>query len=209
MTGVQALERKHPNLPMQPDSPEVPGGRVERQEFEYIRHGTLSFFVNLDVPTGKVIAPSSGKTRKEEVMLAHVQKLVESDKNATKWHLVMDNLNTHQSASLVQWVAQMEGTSDEELGVKGKSGILHSMETRAAYLADEHHRVVFHYTPKHGSWMNQVEILLSIIVRKLLSRGSFTSTADLDQHVFSFIDYYNQTMAKPIKWAYTGIKPAA
>lgn len=209
MTGVQAIERKHPDLPMLPASPEIPKGRVIYREFEYVRHGTLSCFLNLDVADGKVIHPSCGPTRNEGDMVIHTQKLIESDPTAKKWRLIMDNLNIHQSESLVRWIAQMEGVSDEDLGIKGKSGILLSMETRAAFLHDESHFVVFYYTPKHASWMNQVEIWLSILVRKLLKKGNFISLQDLREKILAFIGYYNQTMAKPIKWTYTGIKEAA
>ena len=117
----------------------------------------------------------------------------------------MDNLNTHQSETLVRWIAEMEGVPEEDLGVKGKSGILKSMETRAAFLHDESHFVVFYYTPKHASWMNQVEIWLSILVRKLLKRGNFLSLDDLRDQILAFIAYYNRTMAKPIKCTYTGL----
>jgi putative transposase len=209
MTGVQAIERKQPDLPMQPASPGLPNGRVLYREHEYIRHGTLTWFINLDVATGKVIEPSYGPTRNETDAAFHLKKLVESDPKATKWRLIMDNLNTHQSETLVRWVAQMEGVTEQELGVKGKSGILTSMQTRAAFLHDERHFVVFYYTPKHASWMNQVEIWLSILVRKLLKRGNFTSLDDFRDKILAFIAYYNSTMAKPIKWTYTGIKEAA
>jgi DDE superfamily endonuclease len=198
LTGVQAIERKHPDLPMQP-------GHVLRREFEYIRHGTLSWFLNFDVVTGQIIVPSWGPTRTEEDALAHMQRLIASDPQATKWRIMLDNLNTHQSEALVRWVAHMEGIPEETLGVKGKSGILHSMESRAAFLHDPAHKVVFYYTPKHASWMNQVEIWLSILVRKLLKRGNFLSLDDLRDQILAFIAYYNRTMAKPIKWTYTGL----
>jgi putative transposase len=198
LTGVQALERKHPALPMQP-------GHVLRREFEYIRHGTLSWFINLDVATGQIIEPSWGPTRNEEDTLAHLQHLVESDPHVTRWHLVVDNLNTHQSEALVRWIADLEGIEHEMLGAKGKRGILRSMASRSAFLHDRTHRVVFYYTPKHASWMNQVEIWLSILVRKLLKHGTFPSLEDLRDQILAFIDYYNRTMAKPIKWTYTGL----
>jgi len=174
------------------------------REFEYIRHGTLSWFFNLDVATGQVIEPTFGPTRNEEDCLTHLQRLIASDPNASKWHILLDNLNTHQSESLVRWIAQSEGISQEALGTKGKSGILRSMETRAAFLHEPTHQIVLYYTPKHASWMNQIEIWLSILTRKLLKRGNFRSLADLKEHMLAFIAYYNRTMAKPFRWTYQG-----
>ncbi len=196
LTGVQALERKHPGLPLA-------AGKVERREFEYLRHGTRTFILSRDVASGKLVAPHCGPTRTEADFLAHVQAVVATDPKATRWHLVCDQLNTHQSESLVRWVADLSGVP-EELGVKGESGILASMASRAAFLSDASHTVVFHYTPKHSSWLNQIEIWLSILVRKLLKRGSFTGVEDLQARVLAFIEYYNRTMAKPFKWTYQG-----
>jgi transposase len=130
---------------------------------------------------------------------------VESAPEVKRWHLIMDNLDTHRSESLVRWIAEMEGIEQETLGVKGKHGILHFMKSRSAFLHDPTHRVVFYYTPKHASWMNQVEIWLSILVRKLLKRGNFISLDDLRDQILAFIAYYNRTMARPIKWTYTGL----
>ena len=193
---MQALERKHPGLPLAP-------GKVERREFEYTRHGTRAFILSRDVVTGKMVAPHAGPTRTEEDFLAHVQAVVATDPKVTRWHFVCDHLNIHQSESLVCWVAQISGI-EKDLGKKGEYGILALMSRRAAFLSDPSHTVVFHYTPNHSSWMNQIEIWLSILVRKLLTRGSFTSVQDLETKVLAFIDYYNATMAKPFKWTYQG-----
>jgi len=196
LTGVQALERKHPGLPRAP-------GKVERRAFAYVRHGTVTFTLNRDVATGRVIAPSHGPTRTEEDFVAHLRQTVASDPAATRWHFVVDNLNTHQSASLVRYVAEVSGLTDD-LGVKGTAGILASQPRRAAFLRDPTHAIVFHYTPKHASWLNQIELWLSILTRKLLRRGSFTSVAALAAQVLAFIAYYNRTMAQPFKWTYQG-----
>jgi hypothetical protein len=194
-TGIQALERAHPTLPMTPGSP-------ERQEFEYIRNGTQCLTANLDVATGSIISPTVAPTRNEGDFAAHIERTINTDPDA-RWVFVVDQLNTHKSEALVRLVGHRCGIEDD-LGTKGKSGILESMETRAAFLADPSHKIQFVYTPKHTSWMNQVEIWFSTLARKLLKRGSFTSTDELKNRILAFIDYFNDTMARPYRWTYAG-----
>ena len=196
MTGIQAIERKEKDLLPRP-------GKVQRREFEYIRHGTQTLIANFDVVRGQIINPTCGNTRTEADFAVHIRTTIESDPDAKKWDLIMDCLNTHQSESLVRLVAELEGL-DIDLGVKGEHGILKSVHTRAAFLSDPTHRIVFHYTPKHSSWLNQIEIWFSILVRKLLLRGSFKGKDDLKTRILGFIDYFNRTMAKPFKWTYKG-----
>ena len=195
MTGIQALERIAPTRPMRP-------GRVERREFEYTRHGTQCLIGNFDVVTGEVIAPTVRATRTEEDFAGHLERTVAIDPEAT-WVFVCDNLTTHCSESLVRYVAEACDIA-ADLGKKGKSGVLKSVETRKAFLTDSGHRIRFVYVPKHTSWLNQIEIWFSILVRRVIKRGNFTSTADLREKILAFIDYFNRTMAKPFKWTYTG-----
>jgi transposase len=194
-TGIQALERAHPTRPMVP-------GLVERPEYEYIRHGTQSLIGNFEVATGQLLRPSIGPTRTEEDFAAHIKRTIETVPDAG-WIFIVDRLNIHQSESLVRLVADQCGIEDD-LGVKGLSGVLQSMATRTAFLQDPQHRIRFVYTPKHTSWLNQIELWFSILVRRLLKRVSCTSVAELRERILDFIDYFNRTMAKPFKWTYAG-----
>ncbi|MEM8720163.1 MAG: transposase [Cyanobacteria bacterium P01_G01_bin.39] len=147
---------------------------------------------------------SLGQTRTELDFLTHVQQMVEAEPKTVKWHLVTNCWNIHQSESLVRWVALKEGIPAVALGKKGQSGILQSMATRAKFLSNPQHKIVFNYTPKHCSWLNQIEIWFSILMRKLLKRNSFDSRGDLAAKILDFIAYYNDKMAKPFKWTYKG-----
>jgi hypothetical protein len=195
MTGIPAWERAAPDHPMQP-------GKVKLQEFEYIRHGACCLIANWDVAQGQVVAPSVLPTRTEYDFANHIAQTIETDPDAG-WVFIVDQLNTHQSASLVRLVDACCGLN-LDLGVKGKSGILQSMATRQAFLANPRHRISFLYVPKHTSWLNQIECWFSILVRRLLKRGSFTSVEHLQQRILEFIDYFNQTMGKPFRWTYNG-----
>jgi transposase len=194
-TGIQALERAAPTLPMKL-------GLVERPEYEYIRHGTLCLIANFNVATGEVVAPTLGPSRTEEDFAVHIAQTITTDPEAP-WLFVVDQLNTHKSAALVHLVARTCGIA-EDLGEKEKRGVLKSMETRAAFLSDASHRIRFLYTPKHTSWLNQIELWFSILVRRLLKRGNFTSVEHMRERILAFIHYFNTTMAKPFKWTYRG-----
>jgi transposase len=196
-TGIQALERNAPDLPLQV-------GHYRKQEYEYTRHGTQCLIANWDVTEGKIISSTIGDTRKEEDFVQHIEQTVKSNKSVKQWRFVLDNLNTHQSESLVLYVASLVGTPREHLGEKGKTGILKNMETRAAFLQNQNHFVYFVYTPKHCSWLNQVEIWFGILSRKLIKRGNFKSKEDLKTQIKQFIDYFNTVLAKPFKWTYNG-----
>ena len=192
---MQALERKHPTLPSRP-------GMDERIEFEYIRHGTLCLMANWDVTRGRIREATIGPTRTEADFVAHIETTVDTDPDAG-WIFIFDQLNTHLSAGLVRLVAKRCGL-DVELGVKGRRGVLRSMRSRKKFLSDVSHRIRFVYTPRHCSWLNQVEIWFSILARRLLKRASFSSLDELRERVVAFIRYFNEVLAKPFKWTYTG-----
>ena len=194
MTGIQALERAAPTKPLQPGCP-------ERREHEYTRHGTLSLIANFNVATGEVCAPSLGPTRTEVDFATHIAQTIDTDPEGS-WLFLTDRLNTHQSEALVRLVADRCGVTDE-LGVKGQTGVLQSMATRAAFLSDPSHRIQCVYLPKHTSWLNQIELWFSLLVRRVLKRGNFASLDAPRDRILGFIAYFNQT-AKPFKWTYTG-----
>jgi hypothetical protein len=196
MTGIQALERIAPTKPTKP-------GREARLEFEYKRNGTQALIANFHVVTGEVVSPTVQDTRTEADFVQHIKKTIATDSEAN-WVIVTDQLNIHLSEGLVLLVALLCGIAVETLGKKGKSGVLKSMASRKQFLTDRSHRIRFVYTPKHSSWLNQVEIWFSILVRRVIRRGSFTSKADLRAKILNFIEYFNRVLAKPFRWTFTG-----
>lgn len=199
-TSLQALERPAANKPAQP-------GQVAKQEYEYLRHGTTTLTAGLDVVTGQIVSPTLEATRTEPEFVEHIARTVlfadtvQLDDTA-EWIFVVDHLNTHQSASLVEWVARKCGVSDT-LGKKVE-GILKSQATRREFLADASHRIRFVDLPKHSSWLNPIEIIFGIIPRQCLRGGRFTAVPALNDQLTPFIGDYNQTMAHPFHWTYTG-----
>lgn len=195
MTGLQALERSAPSQPMT-------YGRPERIESEYTRHGTLTLIGNFDVTTGELITPTIGPTRTELDFVEHIARTVATDP-AAGWVFVVDNLNIHCSEMLVRLVAKACGIK-EPLGKKNVRGILKSVASRQAFLSEKGHRIRFVYTPKHSSWLNQIETVFGVIMRKVIRRGSFSSVDDLQSKLLNFIEYFNRVFAKPFNWTYTG-----
>ena len=194
-TGIQALERIAPDLPLS-------SGKPLAREFEYARHGTQTLIAALHIAVGAIFA-HCGNTRTEEDFCRLIIALLKTYPGYRRYHVVLDQLNTHKSEALVRLTAALSEV-DIDLGVKGKCGILHSMASREAFLSQTDHKVVFHYTPKHASWMNQIEIWFGILVKKVIKRGHFLSKEDLRAKLLAFIAYFNATMAKPFRWTYQG-----
>lgn len=186
-TSIQALERLK-TWPMRP-------GRPARQESWYRRHGTLCLTANMDLADGTLLCPTIQETGTNVQFLAHVQRTVASDPNA-RWVFIVDNLDTHKSAELVRWVAD-QCEPDEDIGKIWSRGHLRNRASRTAFLARKSHRVRFVYTPKHCSWLNEIERWFSKLARAVLRRGSFTSQADLEARLRAYIAYYNLVEARP------------
>jgi hypothetical protein len=195
-TGIQAISHSQIS--------KMSVGKLKRIESEYIRNGTTCLIASRNIKTGKLNAYILGQTRKEGDFLGHVQEIV-ATQPGKKHIIICDQLNTHKSASLVRWVASV-CYETIELGIKGKEGVLKSQKSRMEFLEDERHHVRFCYTPKHCSWMNQIENWFGILERKIIKHGEFISVESLEKQISDFICYYNNILSKPIKWAFDTVK---
>ncbi len=189
-TGMQVLERKYATKPAKP------GGKRARREHEYIRHGTRVLINSLAVATGQ-IAWTLGATRTSTDFAAHLKQVYQSLPTMKRYDWVMDNLNTHWSLDVCRVVARWCRVPFEPH--KLKKG-----HQRQTFLRDPSHRHVFHFTPKHGSWLNQAELFFGVVQRRFLARGSFPSLRDFARRLERFLHEYNARHAHPYRWTYTG-----
>jgi transposase len=157
-----------------PDRPTAPG-RLRRREFEYKRHGTQTLLSAFNVHTGNVIA-DCGDTRKAPDLVRFMERIATEHPHQTV-HVIWDCLNIHFDGKDGRWTAFNERHGN---------------------------RFVFHYTPKHASWVNQVECFFSILQRQCLTHGSFGSIEELREIVLAFLDDWNRNKAHPFRWTFTG-----
>lgn len=196
MTGLQANERRAETKLPRP-------GQTAKEEFQYTRHGTVCVTANWHVVQGRILAPTISETRNNQDFARHVEHTIATDPEAA-WVFVVDNLNTHCGEPLVRLVANQLRIDEATLGTARQEGVLQTMQTRRAFLSDPDHRIRFVYIPKHSSWLNQIEIVFGIINRRVMRRGSFCSRRDLIEKLQRFMTYFNETIAQPMNWTYTG-----
>jgi hypothetical protein len=188
-TGILLRRRKHPTLPIRPGLP-------RRREHEYVRLGGTHLHATFCVPTGQV-AYDLTPTHNSKDFVEHLRHAVKELPPAQKYHWVLDNNRTHSSMVVCAAVAQLSGLTLDE-------GKLKTGKDRRAWLAEPGHKHVFHFTPVHGSWLNQVEMFFSVLSRKLLSRDDFASAEAFVQRLGEWMAYYNQEWAHPYRWSYAG-----
>jgi DDE superfamily endonuclease len=188
-TGMQILGRKYPTKPARP-------GQPAKREFEYIRYGTRSLLTTFVVPTGKVVW-DLGETRTSNDWVAHLRHVLQRYPDQQGYDWIVDNLNTHWSLEVCRLVA-------ERCDVPLVENDLRCGAQRRAFLSDPGHRVVFQFTPIHGSWLNQVELFFSVLSRQLLRHGDFASAAQFVDRLVSWLEEYNARKAHPYRWTYTG-----
>jgi hypothetical protein len=200
-TGMQILGRKYPTQPAQSgildqDGQPLRRGKPAKREFEYIRYGTRCLLTTFCVPTGEVVW-NLGQTRTSLDWAAHLQHVHKQFPGMRRYDWIVDNLNTHWSLDVCHLVAELCGiaVTDSELS---------DGTQRRAFLSDPRHEHVFHFTPIHGSWLNQVEMFFSVFARRFLKRGDFASAADFEQRLLRWLEVYNERHAHPYRWTYTG-----
>ncbi len=194
-TGIQALERTATS-PVKP-------GKIQRHEYEYIRHGTTSLTAGINVATGLMESHRLYPTRTEKDFVKFMDQTCASIPKEDRVVLLLDQLNTHKSESLVCWVAKQIGF-DGELGRKGYNGILKNQRTRMEFLENPQHRIQFVYTPKHCSWLNPIENWFGKLQRHVIKHGNFNSIKNLELKIEKYIKFYNKFLSKPYKWKFTG-----
>jgi hypothetical protein len=188
-TGMQILQRKHPTILVEP-------GKPEKREHEYIRHGCRALIASFIVPTGEVVW-DLGITRTSVDFAAHLAHVATQFPEQKKFHWVVDNLNTHWSLDVCELMARLSGLPFHKKDLRNGT-------QRKAFLTDPEHKHVFHFTPKHGSWLNQVELWFSTLARRFLKRGDFVSAEEFTKRLTAYLDDYNEEYAHPYRWTYTG-----
>lgn len=188
-TGMQILQRKYPTRLARP-------GHPEKREHEYIRHGTRALIASFVVPTGEVVW-NLGETRTADDFAAHLLQVVARFADWPRLTWVVDNLNTHWSLQACEILAALNGRSFCPRALRRG-------EQRKAFLTDPDYAHRFVFTPKHGSWLNQVELWFGTLARRFLKRGDFKSAQEFVTRLTAYLEDHNAHRAHPYRWTYTG-----
>ena len=186
-TGLQAKSRLAPSLPPMP-------GRPGLEEFDYVRNGRTDLLAFLERSTGRVFGRCFDHHRRDVLIDLFTEHVALQPADA-QLHYVMDNLSTHYHNDLCQRVAELSGASYAPLA---------TAQERRDWLGTRDKRIVIHFTPFHGSWLNMIEIWFGILSRKCLRGQSFSSVDDLKESIEGFIGTWNAHFAHPFTWRYTG-----
>jgi hypothetical protein len=200
-TGIQAIERHEET------APKSKGGH-KRQEYEYERHGTTTLIAAVNVGNGDLVNAHLQPTRDEQNFGNFIKETVSILPEMDKIVILSDQLNTHISETLVRFIAEESGYTSEDLGIKGEIGILKNMQTRKEFLECEYHRIRIVFTPKHCSWLNPIENWFAKLQRHVIKNGNFVSVKELVHKIKSYIAFYNDLLAKPLKWKFKGFSKA-
>jgi hypothetical protein len=187
-TGILIRRRKHPSKPARP-------GQPRRREHEYVRLGSTHLSASFCVPTGQVAYDLTATHNGSDFGL-HLRHTVAEFPEAGRYHWVVDNNRTHSTLGVCAVVAELSGLAVPQG--------LATAKDRRAWLSDPGHKHVFHFTPVHGSWLNQVELFFSVLTRKLLKRDDFASKEAFLERFAEWLEYYNEEWAHPYRWTYTG-----
>ncbi len=186
-TGIQALQHLTPDMPAEK-------GLSRRREFQYKRNGTSDFMAFLRPATGNIFGrctPNHTTKTLNKVFTEHVKQQPDD----AMLHYIGDNYNTHYHDDFCKTVAKLSGVKYKPL----KTGI-----ERRAWLQAENKRIVIHFLPFHGSWLNMIEIWFGLLKNKCLRDGWFESVTDLRQAIYDFIETWNTHFAHPFTWTYNG-----
>lgn len=187
--GIQVLKRLVADL-------RSDNTKKRLKEFEYIRNGTLDVFAFLEHTSGKVMVECQAD-HTIDTFLKVFKRHVAAFPLAPQLHYVMDNLASHSSYPFCQLVAQLSGVTCPP------ESELHRQAQRRAWLGRKDKRIIIHFTPFHGSWLNLVEIWFGILGAKVLG-DSFFSPDDLKQAIEAFVEQWNLLFAHPFNWSYDG-----
>lgn len=187
--GIQILKRLLPDL-----RTEEMKKRLE--EFEYIRNGTMNVLAFFNYKTGKVFAECQAD-HKTDTFIKIFKRHVASCPDQEPIHYVMDNLSTHRGYPFCKTVAELSNVtcpSENEID---------NLEKRVQWLRSEDKRIVIHFTPYHGSWLNLIEFWFGIMNKKVLNE-SYGSGEELINSFESFLENWNTLFAHPFRWSYDG-----